>query len=44
MTMRAGGKRRILIPAEIAYGASGAGEAIPPDPELLFDIELLDAE
>ena len=43
-TMRAGGKRRLLIPAEIAYGSGGAGDAIPPDAVLLFDIELLDAQ
>ena len=43
-TMRAGGKRRLLIPAEIAYGAQGAGDAIPPDAVLLFDVELIDVD
>lgn len=41
-TMRAGGKRRLLIPAEIAYGADGAGDAIPPDAVLVYDVELVD--
>jgi peptidylprolyl isomerase len=43
-TMRVGGKRRLRIPADIAYGAQGAGDAIPPDAVLLFDIELVDVD
>lgn len=42
-TMKVGGKRRILLPAEVAYGDNGAGEAIPPGAVLVFDVELVDA-
>lgn len=42
-TMKVGGKRRILLPAEVAYGENGAGEAIPPGAVLVFDVELVEA-
>ena len=42
--MKIGGKRTLVIPSEMGYGARGAGGAIPPNAALIFDVELLDVK
>jgi len=42
--MKIGGDRKLIIPAELAYGERGAGDAIPPNTDLYFQIDIVNAE
>ena len=42
LTMKVGDKIRVFIPAALGYGERGAGDVIPPNSDLIFDIEITD--
>jgi len=44
LAMRPGGRRRVVVPPDLAYGTEGVPNLIPPDATLIFDVELVDIE
>jgi FKBP-type peptidyl-prolyl cis-trans isomerase FkpA len=42
--MKSGGKRRLMVPSALGCGATGGGDVIPPNADLIFDIELIEVK
>ena len=40
--MKTGGRRRLLVPSKLGYGERGVAEIVPPNADLVFDVELLE--
>jgi FKBP-type peptidyl-prolyl cis-trans isomerase FkpA len=42
--MQVGGSRTIVIPSDMGYGSRGAGSVIPPNSDLIFEVELIEIQ
>ena len=42
--MKTGGRRRLMVDSDMAYGAKGSGDAIPPHADLIYEIELIEVK
>ena len=42
--MKTGGKRRLMVPASLGYGSKGIDDIVPPDSDLILEIELVEVK